>query len=286
MISGDQIGKMEVYVLIIRLLNFVILIMEMLLFASADSLEVTDIKFPPKFSYNDHLKPEGTSTGRKSRSDLLSELHSKSQIGYDSIEQSRILDFINTIRTNSISKDSYCAQSNEKVIDLTHFKYKFESSDFQSFHKQAKEAKFIASYLTNLYVQHKPFDLRSLNDDYTPAIVSLLRSVLKEDHILAGAGVAFHNDFFPYIYRIKDDLSSETDLGLKHAYKSADFYTFHSQKKINQSKHSLASASGSQGHDEEPYWGSPSFECDYLKRWITSVSFPFHSGQGTDATFR
>ena len=262
--------------------------MEMLFFVSTDSVEVNNIKFPPKFSYNDNLRPERKSTGRMSRSDLLSDLSAKNQIGGDSIEQSRILEFINIIRTNSIEQNAHCAGAQDKVINLSDFEYKFERSAFQSFNKQAKEAKFIASFLNDLYFQYQTFDPRSLNDEYTPAILSLLRSVLIDDPILAGGGIAFNNIFFPYIYRTKGDLSREIDLSKKHAFKNAEFYSAHSQKKINQS--GFSSSSGSRAppniQDEDAFWGSPYFDCMHLKRWITSISFPFHAPQGSVVTFK
>lgn len=280
MILGDQISKMEVCVLIIRMLNFVILVMEMLLLESANSLGVTDLQFPRKFNgYND-LKPEKTSTGRMSRSGLLSDLNTKTHIGDDSIKESRILEFIDKISTNSNAAESYCAQP-EGVINLSRFDYTFESSAFQSFHKQAKEARFIASYLNDLYEQDPNFELRSLIDNNTLAVVSWLRSVLIDDSILAGAGIAFDNNFFPYIYKTNSGLKSD-DLNGKHGYKNADFYSFHSRKIISKSKFSSTSASGSNVHEEDIYWGSPSFECIYLKKWLTSVSVPFHSKHGDD----
>ena len=289
--SLDYRNKMEVYVLIIRMVNFMILVMEMLLFASANSLGMTDLPFPKKFNgYND-LKPEHTSTARRSRSELNLDQNSKSNIGGDSIEkreQTRILDFINKIRTNSIAQDSDCAQSKAwgRVINLSRFKYTFEPLSFQTFQKQAKEAQFIASYLNDLYEQDSSFELSSLNNDITNAVISWLKRVLIDDPILAGAGIAFSDKkFFPYIYRTSNGLTSD-DLGEKRLYKDAPFYSFHIQNKTNQSKFSSASVSGARVKVEDIYWGSPSFDCVYLKRWTTTVSAAFHSRQGSDAILK
>ena len=274
--------------LIVRLLNSVIFLMEMLIFISTSSAEVNNIKFPPKFSYNDNLRPERKSSSRRSRSDQLSDLSSKNQIGVNSIEQSRILEFINVIRTNPIEQNAHCARAQDKVINLSDFDYKFDHSAFHSFSKQAKEAKFIASFLNDLYFKYQTFDPRSLNDEYTPAILSLLRSVLTDDPVLAGGGIAFSNNFFPYIYRNNGDLSKEMDLSKKYAFKNAEFYTTHSQKKINQSR--FSSTSGSRVppsmQEEDAFWGAPYFDCMHLKRWITFITFPLYAPQGSSVIFK
>ena len=260
---------------------------------SANSLGMTALPFPKKFNgYNDP-KPEQTSTIRKSRSDLFLDHKTKSNIGVDSFEkreQTRILDFIHKIKTNTIAQDSFCDSDLSKawgrVINLSNFKYTFSPSSFQAFEKEAKDAQFIANYFNDMYSQDPTFQLTSLNDAVTLVVISWLKRLLLDDQVLAGAGVAFSdNNFFPYIYRTRTGLKVE-DLGEKRLYKDAPFYSFHIQKTINQSKFSSTSVSGARDTEEDIYWGSPIFDCSYLKRWITTVSTAFHSRQGNDVILK
>ena len=291
--SLDYRNKMEACVLIIRMVNCLILVIEMLVLVSANSLGMTALPFPKKFNGHNDLKPEQTSTVRRSRSDLFLDHKTKSNIGGDSFEkreQTRILDFIHNIKTNTIAQDSYCDSDLSKawgrVINLSNFKYTFAPSSFQTFEKEAKDAKFIANYFNDMYVQDSTFRLTSLNDAITRVVISWLKRLLIDDHVLAGAGVAFSdNKFFPYIYKTSKGLIID-DLGEKRLYKDAPFYSFHIQKTINQSKFSSTSVSGARAKEEDIYWGSPIFDCSYLKRWITTVSTAFHSRQGNDAILK
>jgi hypothetical protein len=242
-----------------------------LLISTADSLSVADEKFPPKFNYQNHNRRlEKNVNGRNSRSDSNDDFYSKSNIDEDSLEQSKILEFIKIIRTNATERNYYC-KPNEQSIDLSNFTYKFPRASYQRYKKQTRDGLFIAKYLTHLFT-HNRTNIQSFSDKHAPAIISVIRLIVEEDKNLAGGGIALSNNFFPYIFKSEDGIKQE-DLGLVYKnYRNEIFFSTHNHSGSSD----VVSGTDVSISSDDAYFGQPYFDCFKHKRWIAAISLPFY----------
>lgn len=268
---------MEIETCIMRIHFLVICICEIILLSTAESLGVADVQFPSKFStmYHPNFRPEKTHSGRNSRSDNF---HTKLPYSEASIEKSKMLNFMETIRTNASVRNNSCTKSlSLQIITLDDFDYKFSLSSYQRYTKQVEKGKFLSKYLTNLFSRYPDIELRSFNDSHVPAVVSVLRVIIEEDVYIAGAGIAFTTEFFPYIYKREDNsLAHEEDYG--RAYENFTHYGFFSI-------HSRRTSFGKKLNDLL-FWEQPYFDCFRLKRWVAGLSLPFFKNTTGSPEFR
>lgn len=258
--------------IIFRLVCIIICTLEVLFISTADSLGVADDKFPPKFNYQSRsVRPEKKPNGRNSRSDTKEDFNSESNIDEQSMEQSKILEFIEKIRTNITDRTHWCNKSKEQSISLSNFTYMFAPSSFERYKNQTRAGLFIAKYLT-FYLRHNRIDIQSFSDKHVSAIIPVLRTTLADDRNLAGGGIAFANNVFPYIFKSEDGtLQDWQDLGLVYKnYKHEEFFSIH-----NKSGYSELVSSQVTLNIDDAYYGQPYFDCFKHKRWIAAISLPF-----------
>lgn len=272
--------------IIFRIFCIIICIFETLLISTADTLGVADEKFPPKFNYQNHnLRPEKKPNGRNLRSDTKADFHSKSNIDEESMEQSKILEFIDTIRTNVTVRNSYCNKSRDQSISLNNFTYTFTPSSYQRYKKQTRDGIFIANYLTHLFTQNRT-NIQSFSDRHVSAIISVIRLIVKEDKHLAGGGMALSNNFFPYIFKSEDEtIQKEEDLGLVYKnYRNENFFSIHNHSGTSD----VAATSGTDITitTSDAYFGQPYFDCFKHKRWIAAISLPFYGKDQTGSSIK
>lgn len=277
---------MDIRSIILRFICIVICIFETLLISTADTLGVADEKFPPKFNYQNHnLRPEKKPNGRNLRSDSTENFLSRSNIDEESMEQSKILEFIETVRTNVTVRNNYCNRSKEQSISLSNFNYTFTPSSYQRYEKQTRDGLFIAKYLTHIFTQNRT-NIQSFSDKHVPAIISVIRLIVADDKNLAGGGIALSNNFFPYIFKSEDEtVQKEEDLGLVYKnYKNENFFSIHNHS-------GSGDAVPFSGKDisiatDDAYYGQPYFDCFKHKRWIAAISFPFYGYGQTGTTIK
>lgn len=235
-----------------------------MLFSTVDSLSVTDVQFPSKFGNHNYqtVRSERKQTNRNSRSGFR-----RSELPYsdESIKESQILNFIEN------SSERNCTKSDIlQTITLNDFHFKFESSSYRRYSKQVEKGKFISKSLTDLFYKNDIPDseLRSFNGKHVPAMMAVLRVIVKDDPHIAGGGVAFNTNFFPYIYKSDDNTESQSkDLSETYSnFTHYGFYPEHSTRDYSKSTEDL---------DDYLVWDEPYFECYRLKRWIAGLSLPF-----------
>jgi len=254
---------MELDVLILRVHCMCICLCEIFLISAAEGIKGAD-KFPVKLNYN--FRPEKKPVGRESRADVSEMRFGTSNFSWDkdSIEQSKILDFIDTIRTNQSARDVLCNKSrNLQIITLGDFNYKFQPSSFQKYKEQVEKLRFIARYLTNLFSSNNGIRLTSFNDGHVSDIISVLKTIVEEDMHIAGIGVAFET-FFPYVYKNSTRQTSIKDFGLVYKnFTQQEFYLVHTKIRSNP-------------NDVSVHWGTPYYDCFHFKHWVAGVSYPFY----------
>lgn len=267
--------------LVFRFICIIICIFKTLLISTADSLSVADEKFPPKFNYQNHnLRPEKRANGRNSRSDSKADFHTKSNIDEASLEQSKILEFIETIRTNATERNYYC-KSKDQSISLSNFTYNFTQLSYQRYKKQTRDGLFIAKYLTHLFT-HNRTNIQSFSDKHVPPIISVIRLIVEEDKNLAGGGIALSNNFFPYIFKSESGIIQE-DLGLVYKnYRNEKFFSRHNHSASSD----VVSGTGESISSENAYFGQPYYDCYKHKRWIAAISLPFYGYGPTGNTIK
>ncbi|XP_052813724.1 probable G-protein coupled receptor 158 [Mya arenaria] len=262
---------MELELLVLRIHCFCICLCEILLVTTAESLGGPELQFPPKL--NHHLRPERKPSGRNLRSEDadMALLRTNFSVDEDSLKESKMLEFIDSIRNNQSAREKLCNKSrNLQTITLSDFNYEFKPTSFQKYNEQVQRGRLIAKYLTDLFTNNPTVEFTNFSDEHVPALISFLRIIIDDGNI-AGAGIAFSTKFFPYIYKNTSDGDSMTqDFGMSYKnFTNQEFYAYHS-KKFHKSYDVTSAHTPFTVHWEQPY-----FDCFRLKRWVAGVSLPF-----------
>ncbi|KAK3599047.1 hypothetical protein CHS0354_012535 [Potamilus streckersoni] len=282
---------MDAYLVLVRLTCILIMIMDLIIYTKVDCIGLSDLKFPPKFThyslmfYSDKLK-----TSSKYVRQVRSQTNLPSSGTRDDFGRlSKIFEFI--LKAN-------LSDCKGNTITLKEFKYEFPTRIFSNFNEQAKEGVFIANTLTTLFRHDPSLEISRIHDAHIQIIASLIRNTIESDKLLAGGGIYFQNGFFLYVSGTASGLSNATEVA--QFFKNETFYLVHKEKdytklltersnntvQLNDSNPgslivNVGEARVSLSISEDVgYWSQPYFECLKLKRWVTSVSFPFFFQDG------
>lgn len=264
--------------LVFRLLCGFVCVLEIMVSTAVSIKEI-----PPKFSRDPKRRQDRKPNGRKSRSKSnLPNFHVISDISEKSLNQSQILEFIETIRTNSTKRSASCKKHLlEPMISLDKFYYRFPPSSYRSYLNQTKKGVLIAKYLTDMYISQSFSNKKDI-----PEINSFLRIILNEDKNLAGCGVAFMDKYFPYICKSEDgSLKPPEDFAMVYEnFTNYQFFTHHSQKKHIDRTGDELSGLESVITPDDAYYGQPYYDCLKQKKWIVTISLPFYGRTKTGSS--
>ena len=229
-----------------------------------------------------HVRPERRQVGRRSPT---SDSNDKKRIKVDeeTLEQIRNLEFMNAILVNASLRKPSCDKSD--YITLNHSNFHFNSSSKQRFEKQAKNAKLIAEYLTNLYKHDRNLKFQSDSDKHIPAIIVFLRTIVEADDTIVGGGIGFSTNYFPYIYKNEEGVTGKPfDMSRMYNFTEAAMYRYFVKRPVLVYVYD-PDKDTSGDVIKDAFIGRPSYECEHLKRWVISLSYPFYGYRQTGSDF-